>query len=106
MNLVDDALIELLRLVIGVAVVAVLVWVCGFMPRTYVTLKMAALALWGALSFGIPAFVLIAVYIPTRQYVLGAIAVSAGAACMVCPFVKFGWPALRDTFRPGATQRP
>jgi hypothetical protein len=63
--------------------------------RTYFSLKIVALVIWGALSFGIPAFVFCVVYMPAGQYLLGAVAVAAGAACMVWPFLKFGWPELR-----------
>lgn len=95
MEFFDDAFSELWRLVIGLVATAALVWICGRMPRTYFSLKIVALVIWGALSFGIPAFVFCVVYMPAGQYLLGAVAVAAGAACMVWPFLKFGWPELR-----------
>ena len=52
------------------AVVAALVCICGYMPRTYSILKIAALAIWGGLSFGIPAVVFFAIYLPAGQYAL------------------------------------
>lgn len=106
MEFLTDASSEILRLAFGLAVVALLVWICGRMPRTYVSLKIAGLAAWGLLSFGIPPFVFLAIYAPAAQYVLGTAAVAAGLVCMVWPFLVFGWPALRDALRKGAVNRP
>ncbi|CAB3644241.1 hypothetical protein [Trinickia soli] len=102
----DDAAGELVRLLLGLAFVAALVWICGRMPRAYVALKVLALASWGVLSVAIPAFVFFAAYLPSRQFALGAVALAVGAACMIWPFVVFGWPALRNSLRAGAAHRP
>lgn len=106
MQLLSDGLSELVRLVIGLAAIGALVWICGRMPRTYVVLKIIALTIWGAMSFGIPAFVFLAMFVPQGKYWMGVLSVGAAGACMVWPFMRFGWPALRDALRPGATQRP
>jgi len=106
MEFMSNAFSELVRILIGLTAIAALVWICGRMPRTYVSLKVLGLAAWGILSVGIPPFVFFAVYFPARQYALGIVAVAAGAACMIWPFMKFGWPALCDAFKPGATGRP
>ncbi|SAL59442.1 hypothetical protein AWB71_03285 [Caballeronia peredens] len=106
MEFLTDAGSELFRLALGLAAVALTVWICGRMPRTYLTLKIAALSVWGLSSIGIPLFVFLAVYLPNGQILLGATAVGAGAACMLWPFLAFGWPALRDSFRKDALRRP
>lgn len=98
MEFLSDLGTEAVRLAIGLGAVAALVWICGHMPRTYEALKIAALAVWGALSLGIPLFVFLAIYVPRGELALGLVAVAAGAACMAWPFMKFGWPALRGCF--------
>lgn len=102
----SDLLSELTRLLIGVAVTAALVWICGYMPRCYVALKACALAAWGAISFGSPLFVAFAIDLPAHRYALAALSLALGGVCMAWPFLRFGWRPLLDCFRKGATGRP